>query len=261
MTSARPARPSPLFLRAFTWHARRSIAKRFHTLRVSKRGWPFVPTAQPVVAFTNHASWWDPLTGLALKAELFPGRTLFAPMDQAMLSRYGIFKKLGFFGVEQHTRRGAAQFLRQADEILREPNSLLAVTPQARFADVRERPARFAGGLGHLATRVNSAVFLPAAIEYVFWEESCAEILVQFGPPINVVAVDPGKTADEWTHLFESALAGVQDTLAGQARRRNPADFQVILGGSAGQGGVYDAWQALKAFSRGAAFSRKHGQL
>ena len=52
----------------------------------------------PLVLYTNHASWWDPLVGLIVKAEFFPDRTLFTPIDATMLERYKMFAKLGFFG-------------------------------------------------------------------------------------------------------------------------------------------------------------------
>ena len=64
----------------------------------------------PLVIYSNHASWWDPLVGLVLKSEFFADRTPFAPMDAAMLERYKLFARLGFFGVEQHSRRGAIAF-------------------------------------------------------------------------------------------------------------------------------------------------------
>ena len=84
---------------------------------------------------------------------------------------------------------------------------LLAVTPQGRFADVRERPVHFEAGLGHLAARVQRALFVPFAVEYVFWEERLPEILVRFGEPVEVrrehaAAFEP----KYWTRLFEEKL-------------------------------------------------------
>jgi hypothetical protein len=44
-----------------------------------------------------------------------------------------------------------------------------------------------------------------------------------------------------------------------ESQRRDPAAFQTLLSGSAGQGGIYDWWRALKAKVRGEAFNREHG--
>jgi hypothetical protein len=214
----------------------------------------------PLVIFSNHASWWDPLVGLVLKAHCFQERKLFVPMDAAALERYGMFRRLGFFPVEQNSPRGARQFLRSASAILQSPQNLLAVTPQSRFADVRERPVRFEGGLGLLATRVERAVFVPFATEFVFWEERLPEIMVRFGESVAVNhAVTARQTAAEWTSFLEARMQANQDALAAEVQRRDPADFEMILCGGAGQGGVYDWWRSLRARSRGRSFQREHG--
>jgi len=253
-------RVSPLLLHWFTWYSRRYIRHHFHSLRVSRTGLLPETRGLPLVIYSNHASWWDALVCLVLKDEFFRNRMAFAPMDAAMLARYKFFGRLGFFGVEQRTRRGAVQFLRTAEAVLRSSRSLLAITPQGRFVDVRERPIRFEAGLGHLATRVQHALFVPFAAEYAFWEERVPEILVRFGEPVEVrgdhsVAFD----SKYWTALFEQKLTETQDALALEAKRRATDDFQNVLRGSAGQGGLYDLWRSFKAKLRGENFSREHG--
>ncbi|MFZ0826036.1 MAG: lysophospholipid acyltransferase family protein [Verrucomicrobiia bacterium] len=247
-------------LRWFTWYSRRYLRRHFHALRISLSGKP--PASKlPLVIYLNHASWWDPLLGLVLKSEFFADRTLFAPMDAAMLERYPMFARLGFFGVEPHSRRGAVQFLRAAEAILRSPQHLLAVTPQSRFADVRERPVCFEAGLGHLATRVEGAFFVPCVAEYVYWEERLPEILVRFGEPVEVRREHASAFApDFWTKQFEQKLEAVQDALSIESRRRDPALFQTLLRGGAGQGGIYDWWRATRAKLRGEEFKREHGR-
>lgn len=247
---------SPLLLGWFAWYSRRYLRRHFHSLRVSRAGVAPVNSEAPVVIFSNHASWWDPLLWLALKAEFFPSRTTFSPIDATALTRYKFLGRLGFFGVEQKTGRGAIQFLRKAERILEEPDHILAVTPQGRFVDPRERPVRFEPGLGHLATRVSGAIFLPVATEFVFWEERLPEILVRFGPPISG---DQAREAESPTHFFERKLEAVQDALALEVKRRDPGDFRTILRGGAGQGGVYDWYRAAKARLRGESFDRNHG--
>lgn len=251
---------SPLLLKWFTWYSRRYIRQHFHSLRISRAGLPADTRGLPLVLYTNHASWWDPLVCLVLKAEFFPERAGFAPIDGAMLDRYKMFRKLGFFGVEQGTRRGAVQFLRTAETILRDPNHLLAITPQSRFADVRERPVQFQSGLGHVAARVEHALFVPLAMEFVFWEERLPEVLVRFGNPIEVKH-EHAKSfdADDCRTLFEQEMTETQDALAAEVKRRDSDAFEVILRGGAGQGGVYDWWRALRAKVRGETFKREHG--
>lgn len=257
--SGLPRISAPL-LRWFTWYSRRYIRRHFHSLRLSLAGHDPVARGLPLVLYSNHASWWDALVCLVVTREFFPARRAFAPIDSAMLARYKMFRRLGFFGVEQGTRRGAVQFLRTAETVLQSPDNLLALTPQSRFADVRERPLQFAAGLGHLARRVEDALFVPVAIEYVFWEERLPEILMRFGEPARLRrARSEAFDAKYWTTLFEQKLAAAQDALAAEARRRDPDDFQTLLRGGAGQGGVYDWWRAAVAKLRGETFQKEHG--
>jgi len=253
-------RISPLLLRWFVWYSRRYIQRHFHSLRIALAGLPPDPQGRPLVIYSNHASWWDVLVCLVLKDEFFKERNLFAPMDATALENYKMFRRLGFFGVERGSRRGAVQFLRTADAILKSPAPLLFVTPQSRFADVRTRPVRFEAGLGHLAARAGDAVFVPVVGEYVFWEERLPEILVRFGQAVTVdqpLAAQFG--SDAWTHLFERKLEAAQDALAVEVKLRQPENFQTILRGAAGQGGVYDWWRACAAKLRGETFHKEHG--
>ena len=247
---------SPLLLRWFTAYSQRYLRRHFHSLRVSRAGLPPRDCAQPLVIFCNHASWWDPLMWLALKAEFFPARRSFSPIDADALTRYKLLGRLGFFGVEKKTTRGAIQFLRTAESVLQESSHILALTPQGRFADARERPVKFEMGLGHLAARAEQALFVPMASEFIFWEERLPEILVRFGEPIVIAQ---GRDADGWTSLFENKLEATQDALALESQRRDPDAFQLILRGRAGQGGVYDWYRAAKAKLRGEEFVRTHG--
>jgi hypothetical protein len=124
---------------------------------------------------------------------------------------------------------------------------------------VRERPVHFGAGLGHLAMRVERALFVPVVAEYVFWEERLPEILVRFGEPVEIqggrnAALD----AKYFTNLFEQKLTSTQNALAAEAQRRNPADFRMVLRGGAGQGGIYDLWRSFKAKLRGETFRKEH---
>ena len=253
-------RISPLLLRWFTWYCRGYIRRHFHSLRISVSALPPDMTGIPLVFYTNHASWWDPLVGLVIKDEFFGDRRLYAPIDAAMLRRYRMFAKLGFFGVEQGTRRGAIQFMRTSQAILQDPEHLLALTPQGRFADVRERPLRFQSGLGHLAAKVEHAIFLPMATEFVFWEERLPEILVRFGEPVLLNDdTRRGQTPEALSARLERKLAATLDALSAEAQRRDPSDFRTILRGGAGQGGIYDLWRGLKVKLRGETFAKEHG--
>jgi 1-acyl-sn-glycerol-3-phosphate acyltransferase len=255
-----PCISQPL-LRLFTWYSRRYLRRHFHSLRVSLMGLPPANLNRPTVIYSNHASWWDPLVGLVLQREFLTGQKLFAPMDATALERYGFFKHLGAFGVEQGTRRGAARFLQTTRRILEQEDSVIWLTPQSRFADARERPVRLKQGIGHLPGLAERVCFVPIAIEYIFWEERLPEILVRFGQPYEVTDAQGPVSPQVWTEFFAGQLAQTQDALAAEAQRREPGMFRCLLRGDAGVGGVYDRWRAFKAGLRGEKFQPEHGKL
>jgi len=253
---------SPRISAWFAAYSRRYLRRHFNAVRLSVSGWRPVRLEEPLIVTLNHASWWDPLVGLFMARRLFPGRSAYGPIDAAALARYRFFARLGFFGVEQGTRRGARQFLRGSEAALRDPLAMLWVTPQGRFADVRQRPLHFQPGLGHLAMRLNRAAVVPLVFEFVFWEERLPEILVRLGEPIPIRAGEaPAGNADTWTALFEARMAETMDALAAEAVRRDPAEFEVLLEGRRGVGGIYDLWRRLRARLRGESFDPKHGRL
>ncbi len=251
---------SPALLGWFRRYAERYLARHFHAIRLARAGFDpaELPLHRPLVVYLNHPAWWDPLLGLALAFERFPGRRHFAPIDATALARYRLLGRLGFFPVELGTRRGAAGFLETARAILDDADAAIWMTPGGRFADPRERPVELQSGLGHLAAKVPSAIFLPLAVEYPFWEERTPEALARFGKPLDAseARLGPG----DWTVLLAERLTATQDALAADSISRDPARFETVARGRAGVGGAYDAWRRLTARLRGETFDPRHGR-
>jgi len=238
----------------FLWYLRGYLRKNFHALRLSRAN-PLPDLAgQPLVFVMNHPSWWDPLVAILLTPR-FPAYKAFAPLDAEMLKKYPMFGKLGMFGVEQNTARGAVQFLRTSLNLLAQPGHAIWITAQGRFADVRERPLVLKPGVAHLAARMTTGVLLPLAIEYPFWNERFPEALARFGEPL---IIEPGIATDTWLARITQALEATQDALRDEAMSRDPEKFETLLGGSVGVGGVYDWWRRWKAWLRGERFSAAH---
>lgn len=254
------SRISPWLLRWFRWYTVRYLKRHFHAVRLSRECRPDVPHGGPLVVYLNHAAWWDPLVGLVLAERLFPRRAAYAPIEAKALGRYRFMERVGLFGVDPETQSGGVRFLRVSRAILARANTALWITPEGRFADPRQRPVRFRPGLAHLARWLRSGALLPLALEYPFWEERTPEALARFGEPIQVEE-GGDRTVADWNALLESRLRTTQDALARQAIRRDAEDFEVLLRGSAGVGGVYDVWRRLVARWRGESFSPEHGEV
>lgn len=250
-------RVSGSVLKLFAAYTRGYARRHFHSCRILKAGLPPRDLERPLVIFLNHASWWDPLVCLLLSREFCSDRTSFAPIEGLMLERYRFFKHLGFFGVEQQTAMGARKFLRTMRAILASSRNAVWMTPQGRFMDVRERPLRLQSGLGALATQSQSALFVPLAIEYTFWNEPRPEILISFGEPI-IPGNEAPASAQEWTKRFSDALEETQDELAARSCRRDSSEWIVLNRGKSGVNSIYDSWRWLWARIGQQEFVREH---
>lgn len=247
---------SPTRLRLFRLYLHWYFWRRFHAVRVALDGMPHPPAGRPLVVFSNHPSWWDPALFLLISEKFFPGRPGFAPMAQPELEKYGLFKRMGAFGIEPGTARGAARFLRICVAGLADPRAILWITAEGRFVDPRARPLHLQPGIAHLARRVQGAVFLPLAIEYNFWNESRPEALLRFGRPLEA---DRELSVMQWTERLQAELAHAMDGLTALSIARRPADFRTVLQGSAGVGGVYDLARRARAALAGRRFDASHG--
>lgn len=207
-----------------------------------------------LIIYANHGSWWDPMVSVLLGQKLMPHRSHYAPMDAVSLKRYGILKHIGIFGVDLHSPRGAARFIRGSLKVIADCG-VLWVTPQGRFADARERPLEFKPGMAALAAKIPGGVTVqPVAIEYVFWNERLPEVLLHFGRPLRVA----GETAAELQPRLEAALLETMEELKGMALARSGEAFTVLRRGRVGTGGLYALGQRARAFVRGRAFQPEH---
>lgn len=245
---------SPTLFRLFGLYLHWYFWRRFHAVRISHAGFP-TPTDTPLIIYSNHPAWWDPAFYILLCNKLFPGRPGFGPMDSAALGKYGVLERMGVFGVEQNTARGAAHFLDTCQRVLAMPSSILWITAEGHFTDPRLRPIRLRPGLAHLARRIPGATILPLAIEYTFWNESRPEALARFGAPIQT---GRGRTTAEWTTHLETELTRTMDALTAESAQRAPALFHPLVRGGAGIGGIYDLWRRYRALVTGQRFDPTH---
>jgi 1-acyl-sn-glycerol-3-phosphate acyltransferase len=265
-TQVNPARPGGelrtpskravgLFSIYLNWYLKR----HFHALRIANAG-RIPPQAQPLILFANHASWWDPLTAILVGQAILPHRQHYAPMDETALEHYAIFKPMGFFPVDNASARGAAQLLRAGHQILERPGSVLWITPESQFQDVRKRPIAFRPGLGALMSRTGRMTCVPISIEYVYWNERLPEILVNIGEPLEI-ADGTMEDTRTWTNLLSYAMAATLDELAMLAIERDSSAFETILSGSGGIGGIYEAWKRMSCAIMGRPYYHDHGSL
>jgi hypothetical protein len=115
------------------------------------------------------------------------------------------------------------------------------MTPQGRFADVRERPLDFRPGLGHLAARRTGGTLIPVGLTYSFWTDRYPEILAGYGDPIPIGDI-ADRSPSDWTTFLEQKLEQILDRVLEADQAHDGAAFETILGGSSGVGGIYGTW-------------------
>jgi 1-acyl-sn-glycerol-3-phosphate acyltransferase len=243
-------------------YVRRSFRGHFHALRVLKgaggtAGLPAID-GQPVVFYTNHPGWWDPLIFLLVAERAFPDRLNYGPIDARALGRYRFLERIGFLGIDPHSRQGAARFLRLARAAGRRTDVAFWITAQGTFTDPRSRPVGLRPGVAHIAAAAGGGLFIPVAVEYPFWNERLPEAVIAFGPALEPAA-GPEAAAEIWLERLEAALAATQDRLAAAAMSRDPRAFTRLHAGNVGVHWAYDLCRRLAAWRRGEHFDPSHG--
>jgi 1-acyl-sn-glycerol-3-phosphate acyltransferase len=236
----------------------RLFSRHMNALRLAEWGAPVLaPDAGPLVVYSNHPSWWDAAVYVLAAHRLLPEFDSYAPIDAEMLGHYGIFGRIGAFGVDLQSAQGAAAFLTASAEILSARNRAIWVAAQGRFSDVRERPLAVKPGVARLPELAPDCIVLPLAIEYSFWCERGAEACIAFGPPMRGRDL-LGQSRSARLQGLEWALTSLVDQLSADVRTRDPGRFRPVLEGLAGIGSVYGGWRRLAATLRGRRFDPAH---
>jgi 1-acyl-sn-glycerol-3-phosphate acyltransferase len=245
------------FMRYVEWY----LQRHFHAVRLLEGGaagsdHPAI-AGEPVIVYTNHPGWWDPLIFLCVAGHLYPDRLNYGPIDAAALGKYKFLETIGFLGIDPDSYSGAARFLRFARAASRRSDVLFWITSQGEFVDPRRRPVEIRPGVGH-AVAAGRGLVVPLAVEYPFWSERLPEALAAFGPAIRI-SDHPDRAPAAWTQELARHLEATQDRLAAAAMTRDASRFRVLERGRVGVGGVYDVVRRLGAWRRGERFEAEHG--
>jgi len=255
-----PAVPA-WFQNGFHRFLRPFLKRHFHAVAVETecRKTLGVAPDEPLIIYGNHPAWWDPLIAHFLNRSLFADRQFYAPIDADALEQYSVFGKLGFYGVRMNTTSGAAAFLKQTTAILEKRQTAIWITPEGRFADVRDRDAELMPGLAHVCAKIKRGYVVPLALEYPFWDERLPVCLAMFGEPARIS--DWGTASKlEWREKLSTDLRGTQDQLARLAMGRSSDPFDDLLMGKAGAGLFYDTFRRVRSVFSRTKFRNKHGE-
>jgi 1-acyl-sn-glycerol-3-phosphate acyltransferase len=243
---------SPLVLRGFQWYVRRLLRKRFFAVRISRSGLPNVEAwcsgRGPLLLLLNHSSWWDPILLALLQGVCCPDRRVIAAMDRVQLERFTIFRRMGVFGIDPDDPASLPALVDHVHRVvMQEPRTIVMLTPQGRFTDVRE-PMRLRPGAAALAARLPDVRALSVSLEYPFWLDAKPEVLMRF---CDVQSPEVSSTA-AWQRALTAAMQANADALAAESIARDPSGFDTLLGGGVARvNPFYDLW--LRMTGRGTA--------
>lgn len=242
------------------------LKRHFHAIAVERQGvrdWSEMQATAgdasvPLIVYCNHPSWWDPMIAHFINQRLMAPRQLYAPIEAAALEKYKVLAKLGFFGVDLGSRRGATDFLTTTAALLQRPAAALWLTPEGRFADVRDHDAELMPGLAHLCSRLERGFVVPLALEYVFWDERLPACLLRFGEAMSL-AEHPSRSKTQWSEELTTRLRTNQSQLAALAVARATEPFENLLRGKQGASGAYDLARRLRSWLSLKKFDAAHG--
>lgn len=252
--------PANWFVDGFHRFLRPYLRRHFHCVVVDRERRPALDVAgnDPLIVYANHPSWWDPLVAQYLNRVLFDRRTFYAPIDAEALEQYKVFERLGFFGVQLSSKSGASAFLSNSREILGRERAALWMTPEGRFADVRDRDATLMPGLSHLCHRTENAYVVAVALEYAFWDERLPICFASLSRPVRL-SEHRNRSKPEWADFLHSELRNTQERLSKLVIERSSEPFDNLLTGKRGTGWFYDSFRRVKSLATGRSFQASHG--
>lgn len=256
-----PPRESPRFRAWFEgWCRKRLIGKKFSAMRVERESATLLRSLAgfqgPLIIAANHIGWWDPLTMLTLHRVFLPDRSMRAPMDADQLERFGLFRRLGVFGIDPDDPASLNKMRSEMEAYFTKADRpTLWITPQGRFADVRE-PVVVRPGVSKLAASTAGARVVSVSVEYCFWTDPKPEILVaarEVCPTANSTTM--------WQRAITGAMQAGAADLAALAIVRDVSRFEPIVSKEGKQGGFgYDLWLRLRGKGGGIAAHRGTAQ-
>lgn len=224
-----PAKPSARFSRFFAGWVRGMMRRDFASVRLAHGSARLLEQIQthpgPAIVLLNHASWWDPLIGLVLAQRFAPSRTLASPIDAEQLAKFRFMRRLGLFGLDPTHPEALERFVDHCEGLFHDqPRTLLGLTPQGSFADVRT-PVRLRPGAASIAARLEGVMVVSVACELPFWFDRRPELLIRAeaceAPEVR------GTTA--WLRAMTRAMRRNALHLAERSIARDEAAFEPLF--------------------------------
>ena len=208
------AEQAPAFRALFDFYNRRYLLPRaFRSFGLYGTLDAGVERERPILYIANHSSWWDGLLLYHLWRRSGE-HNHYVMMDEAQLSEYRFFRKLGAYSVDKSAAGASRASLRYTERLLGE-GARVWLFPQGDIRHLESRPLELQRGAAHLLRRVPHTAVVPVTFYYTSGLHSKPEVSLMIGQPLteNWAASDGVVT----TQLLNSTLTAQLDLHRGYA--------------------------------------------
>lgn len=196
----------------------------------------------PATVLLTHGSWWDPLVGILLADTFMPARPGCAPIDAAMLRKFGFFRKLGLFGIDpDHPDAAKVMRAHVLELFASQDRPTLWITAQGRFVDPRGE-LELRPGAASVCAAAKDARAACVAIEYPFLLERRPEVVVH----ASMVQTPARSSTAHWHRAMTRAMETARHELASDVTARDVSAHETLLSRSISVNPIYDLWRSLR---------------
>jgi 1-acyl-sn-glycerol-3-phosphate acyltransferase len=149
------ARQNKLYLGFISWYSRQLMKRHFKSIRIEGE---FQDSGAPILALSNHFSWWDGFIVQYLNQRRF-GRDFYFMMLEEQLKKRMFLNRCGGFSVNKQPR-DLLKSIQHAAGLLENRNNLVLIFPQGRIETKYRYPFRFERGTEEILKRVKNPVQL-----------------------------------------------------------------------------------------------------
>lgn len=103
-------------------------------------------TGKPVLAISNHISWWDGFWVMYLNMQLFRRKYFFFMMQEDQLGKHRFFNRTGGYPVRKGSR-SIIESLVYTKELLKSSENMVLLFPQGKIESAQKRDLSFGKGV------------------------------------------------------------------------------------------------------------------
>jgi 1-acyl-sn-glycerol-3-phosphate acyltransferase len=202
------AKQNKLYLGFISWYSRQLM--KWHFKSIVMQGDCQI-SDEPILAISNHFSWWDGFIVQYLNQKKF-GKNFYFMMLEEQLKKRMFLNKCGGFSVSKQPRE-LLYSINHAASLLGDKNNLVLIFPQGKIETKYMNPFKFERGIEEILKRTISRVqivFIANLIDY--FSNSRPSLFIHF--QLTDLGDQPGRMVIEQAYnaFFSACIAKQKET-------------------------------------------------